>query len=97
MVGRNPYIRLVSGFLDKMVLDRDGHDWPIMRHMNEDLGRDPDLPFDATVESFSEFVHLLSKAASVNQHFESAVTVCGIHFFPYRRALPLFSLAMCHE
>ena len=85
-MGRNPYIRLVSGFLDKMVLDRGGHDWQTMQQMNTDLGRDANQPFEATAESFAEFVRLLLAAPSINQHFQSAVSVCGIGQFPYRCA-----------
>lgn len=86
VIGRNPYIRLVSGFLDKMVVSNDAHDWRIMKRVNLELGRGPGDAFVATVESFSEFVRLLAGAAKRNQHFDTAANVCGIHRYAYRHA-----------
>ena len=86
VVGRNPYIRLVSGFLDKMVISPEGHDWVIMQRVNQDLHRHKNDGFEATPESFKEFVVLMTQATKRNQHFDTAVNVCGMTQFPYRYA-----------
>jgi hypothetical protein len=86
VVGRNPYIRLVSGFLDKMVIKPENHDWVVMQRVNQDLHRHKEEGFEATPESFKEFVVLMSQARKRNQHFDTAVNVCGMTQFPYRYA-----------
>eukprot|EP00892_Ulva_mutabilis_P010954 jgi/Ulvmu1/8230/UM041_0039.1 len=84
VVGRNPYIRLVSGFLDKMVVSNRSHDWVVMGRVNTDLGMPKHSSFTASRESFSDFVHLLQQASHINPHFDTAVNVCYMTYFPYR-------------
>lgn len=85
VIGRNPYIRLVSGFLDKMVVTApSSHDWVVMQRVNQDLHRHKNDVFEATPESFREFVLLMTQATKRNQHFDTAVDVCGMSQFPYR-------------
>ena len=94
VVGRNPYIRLVSGFLDKMVISPEGHDWVIMQRVNQDLHRHKNDGFEATPESFKEFVVLMTQATKRNQHFDTAVNVCGMSQFPYRCATSNIALQL---
>jgi hypothetical protein len=94
VVGRNPYVRLLSGYLDKMVVDGERHDWQIMGRVNRDLGLDESEPFEATAEDFAYFVALLSLAPKRNPHFDSATNVCGINRYPYRYVhLVLYSIS----
>lgn len=95
VIGRNPYIRLLSGFLDKMVVSNGSHDWPIMERVNRDLGLAAAHAFLGTAEGFSEFVRLLARAARRNQHFDTATNVCGIHRYAYRRGTPGTLVSSC--
>ena len=90
----SPYIRLVSGFLDKMVISPEGHDWVIMQRVNQDLHRHKNDGFEATPESFKEFVVLMTQATKRNQHFDTAVNVCGMSQFPYRCATSNIALQL---
>lgn len=91
VVGRHPYIRVLSGFLDKMVwTDDHGKDWPTLRQVNVRLGRGDEELFEATADGFRDFIMMLSKhilaGTPVNEHFEPMVNVCnaqkvGYHYF----------------
>jgi Sulfotransferase family len=68
ILGRNPYVRVLSGFLNKMVMDptvKEPHDMYTLRDTNRALGRPEDKPFDATKQSFSHFLKLLKQNGAV--------------------------------
>jgi Sulfotransferase family len=100
VIGRNPYIRLVSGFLDKLVVG-DFHDWVILRRVYQDLGLPEDYKFEATAESFQDFVVRLSEASHRNPHFDTAVHICNMATISYRYQHPYLppasvDCAHCH-
>lgn len=59
MVGRNPYVRVLSGFLDKMVHDPLRHDQWTYKSTNERLGLHSETRWFNTVLSFQMFVRAL--------------------------------------
>jgi Sulfotransferase family len=74
-LGRNPYIRVLSGFLNKMVIDptvKEDHDMYTLQDTNRALGREESKPFEATPDSFGEFLRLLkvNGAVQINDHFQ---------------------------
>jgi hypothetical protein len=94
ILGRNPYVRVLSGFLNKMVIDpkaNEPHDMFNMQDTNEALGRPKNQEFQATRESFSEFVRLVSQRGTVhiNDHFQQAGLVCDGGQFLYEFYLRL--------
>eukprot|EP00951_Prasinocladus_malaysianus_P010324 scaffold75681_cov46-Prasinocladus_malaysianus.AAC.1 len=75
MFVRNPYARLLSGFLDKCIYPRPGY-W-------ETLIRSYGGPYEATARDFSRFVDQLNTMVGwgtwLNGHFGLHVDHCGIH------------------
>jgi hypothetical protein len=93
-VGRNPYVRLLSGFLNKMVFNphaNEPHDAVNLRDVNLGFGRHPDAFFWGTRESFSQFIDLLIKKGTtdINDHFKQASLVCDGGQFQYEYYLRL--------
>ena len=70
------YIRLVSGFLDKMVPDnRRQHDWRTLYHVNQDLKLPDRHEFASSVADFHRFVRMLNSTDinKINDHFQPQV------------------------
>lgn len=67
-----------------MVVNTQSHDWVIMERVKSDLGVPSKTVFQATKESFTEFVHLLNTTSRRNPHFDTAANVCYMTKFPYR-------------
>eukprot|EP00892_Ulva_mutabilis_P001655 jgi/Ulvmu1/11490/UM077_0039.1 len=79
-LGRNPYIRLVSGYRNKMVFTDGQHDVWTRRLVNRDLGLPDDTEWTDTPADFQSFVRALvamQAFGSINSHFRSAVRVCA--------------------
>ena len=94
ILGRSPYVRVLSGFLNKMVFDpnvKEPHDMYNFHDTNRALGRPIDKQFRATRESFTNFLRLLEKAGTVNinDHFMRAGLVCDGGRWPYEFYLRL--------
>lgn len=100
-VGRSPYTRALSGFLDKMTPSEghDGHphDKHTWQHTNRALGLPLDEVHEASAQGYQRFVRLL--AASVragrpqNGHFVPAAATCRAGVVPYHFALRLEDMA----
>ena len=70
------YVRILSCHLDKMVKDPNkGHDWHTMGVINRQLGNAVDQMFEATPESFADFVRQVRKrgVAEINNHLRMQV------------------------
>ena len=65
IVGRNPYVRVLSGFLDKMVHDPLRHDQWTYKSTNDNMGLHGETRWENTVESFKNFVKVLSVKLSL--------------------------------
>jgi hypothetical protein len=94
ILGRNPYVRILSGFLNKMVFNshaNEPHDAGNMRDVNIALGRLPDAFFQGTRASFEHFIKLVVKTGTtkINDHFKQAVLVCDEGQFQYEYYLRL--------
>lgn len=59
-MGRNPYVRVLSGFLDKMVNDPLRHDQWTYKSTNRNMGLDGETRWDNSIESFRKFVRVLA-------------------------------------
>jgi Sulfotransferase family len=97
-LGRNPYVRVLSGFLNKMVVDpnpSEPHDMYTLKSTNRALGKPETFSFAATRKSFAEFLDLLKQAGTVhiNDHFQQAVLVCDGGQFQYEYYLRLEDMA----
>ena len=94
ILGRNPYVRVLSGFLNKMVIDpkpKEPHDMQTLRDTNRALGRVSNSSFAPTVESFAHFLDLLEERGTIdiNDHFQQAALVCDGGQFQYEYYLRL--------
>ena len=95
ILGRNPYVRVLSGFLNKMVIDKtlnEAHDMWNMKDTNKALGITPeDTSWEPTIESYTQFIKKLQKAGTVeiNDHFQQARLVCDGGQFAYEYWLRL--------
>jgi hypothetical protein len=94
-LGRNPYTRVLSGFLDKMTeQSHRGNDWDTLRMTNIGIGRGEGAGFfEATQDGFREFLQLLTAQVMagkrVNEHFAPMVDVCNMAQVPYHYMLRL--------
>ena len=61
IVGRNPYIKVLSGYLDKMVDNPKRHDQVTYKHVNEHLGVTKNMTWSNDVAGFQAFVRKLSE------------------------------------
>lgn len=94
-IGRNPYLRLLSGFRDKMVANPSRRDTWTSNAVNTHFGLPPETTWEDTPEAFRRFVHALWErgVSSVDTHFQPAVNVCGgAHNFRYDYYLRLEDL-----
>lgn len=94
VIGRHPYTRMLSGFLDKMTwTESHGKDWTTVRQINFRLARGEAELFQATPDGFREFVLMLSKhvlaGTPVNEHFEPMINVCDVRKVQYQYYLRL--------
>jgi Sulfotransferase family len=96
VVGRNPYIRLLSGFLDKMTLPpvrTTSHDWHTHAAQNRAMGLVEGEVHEDSALGFKRFVTLMATAVRggvrQNQHFEAGAQVCRVEEMPYHFALRL--------
>lgn len=94
IIGRHPYTRVLSGFLDKMTWTQShGKDWHTLQHVNLQLGREEAELFDATQDGFRDFLIMLSKlvlaGTPANEHFEPMVNVCDVASVRYHYFLRL--------
>lgn len=79
-IGRNPYVRLLSGYRNKMVVRAGQHDQWTRKYVNQELGVPEDTDWDDTAAGFSAFVRAMStmpRFAAINSHFRSSVRVCS--------------------
>jgi Sulfotransferase family len=67
IIGRNPYVRVLSGFLDKMVHDPLRHDQWTYRNANGAMGLEGQTKWQNTFESFQTFVKVLAVRGIGNQ------------------------------
>lgn len=67
IIGRNPYVRVLSGFLDKMVHDPLRHDQWTYKTTNGNMGLSGDTRWENSVESFKRFVKVLSVTGVAGQ------------------------------
>lgn len=77
-IGRNPYIRVLSGFLDKMITNPGRHDAWTRMNVNKHLQFEPQARWQPSVRDFHSFVRALALRGvdGVDNHFRSAVAVC---------------------
>ena len=89
--GRNPYVRLLSGFRDKMVYNPQRRDQYTVQQVNAHLGEARRARWADTPAAFRTFVHALSARglAGVDFHFQATTEVCadriGLRFDFYLR------------
>ena len=79
-IGRNPYVRLVSGYRNKMVISPRQHDVWTRKLVNRDLGMPEETEWADTAADFRAFVRALAampKFRSINSHFRPSVPVCA--------------------
>ena len=95
IVGRNPYVRLLSGFLDKLVARQLGgaykSQWNLW-NTNEQLGRPRESPFEASPAGFAQFVRALSVRGvtdNINVHWRMTSRACDLHSWRYEYYLQL--------
>lgn len=104
VIGRHPYTRVLSGFLDKMTwTESHGKDWDTVRKVNLQLSKDTEFSrdaadlFEATIEGFHEFLLMLSRKVlagiPINEHFEPVVSVCDAESVEYHYFLRLEDMA----
>eukprot|EP00892_Ulva_mutabilis_P004367 jgi/Ulvmu1/2301/UM013_0149.1 len=94
-IGRNPYLRLLSGFRDKMVDNPTRRDTWTAKAVNTHFGVPPGTKWDNTPLGFRSFVRALWEkgVSAIDLHFQPAVTVCGgAHNFRYDYYLRLEDL-----
>lgn len=79
VVGRNPYVRLVSGYLDKMVHNPKRYDQWTYKAVNRGMGFHEKARWNGTVASFRSFVRSLSHSGvdAVDGHFHEATKFCA--------------------
>eukprot|EP00892_Ulva_mutabilis_P001468 jgi/Ulvmu1/11321/UM074_0036.1 len=82
IVGRNPYVRVLSGFLDKMVVNADRHDQFTHIAVNRHLAFPPHAAWEPSVRDFHSFVRALALRGveAIDNHFRPAVAVCTESF-----------------
>eukprot|EP00892_Ulva_mutabilis_P004683 jgi/Ulvmu1/2587/UM014_0038.1 len=79
VVGRNPYVRLVSGYLDKMVYNPQRYDQWTFKSVNRGMGFAEQARWNGTVASFRNFVRSLAHSGidAVDGHFHEATKFCA--------------------
>lgn len=79
-IGRNPYLRLLSGYRNKMIVQAGQHDKWTRKYVNRDLGVPEDTEWEDTAAGFSAFVRAMDampQFRTINSHFKSSVLVCS--------------------
>ena len=93
VLGRSPYTRLLSGFLDKMTKQDRGNDMYTLKVTNWAIGRGEFDFYEKTKEDFREFltqiISVVKAGKPINEHFAPMVTVCSVHSVPYHYFLRL--------
>lgn len=82
IIGRNPYVRLLSGFLDKMTHNPELADTYTHGAVNRHLGLPPHALWTPTFSSFHSFVRTLARrgVADVDPHFRPVIAACAATF-----------------
>lgn len=82
IVGRNPYVRLLSGFLDKMAHNPDVADTYTHAAVNKHLGLPAAARWAPNPGSFHSFVRTLARrdVAAADPHFRPVVAACATTF-----------------
>lgn len=98
IIGRHPYTRILSGFLDKMTwTESHGKDWSTVAQVNLKLSRGKEELFEATQDGFRDFVLQMSKlifsGSTVNEHFELMAKVCDVAGVAYQYFLRIEDMA----
>lgn len=97
VVSRDPYVRFLSGFLDKMTLQDHGHDWLTMAQQNAVLGRPLDWPYPDSKWAFAEFTRAVAASLGAgvrqNEHFMPALDLCRAGEVRYHYGLRLEDMA----
>lgn len=93
ILGRSPYTRLLSGFLDKMTVQDRGNDMFTLQVTNAALGRGETDFFEDSKESFRDFltqiIAVMKTGTVVNEHFAPMVSVCNVREVQYHYFLRL--------
>jgi hypothetical protein len=97
VLGRSPYTRLLSGFLDKMTRQDRGNDMHTLKATNQDIGHGEYDFFEKTKEDFRNFlskiIAAMKQGKHVNEHFAPMVSVCKVQEVPYHYFLRLEDMA----
>eukprot|EP00892_Ulva_mutabilis_P003586 jgi/Ulvmu1/159/UM001_0163.1 len=103
IISRNPYIRLLSAFLNKMTVPMGQDGYWIVKNVNAALGMPPTKVWQATRPSFHEFVTALLRrkhgVAHLDPHFRLALRACsyGINYEYYLRIEDMAQWLPCME
>lgn len=86
-IGRNPYTRLLSGYLDKMVWHSEYMEFHTLQRVNSQLGMPQQHLWGDSAESFALFARMLANALRagrvINEHFRPQAQFCSMPSFPY--------------
>ena len=93
ILGRSPYTRLLSGFLDKMTRQHRGNDMFTLQVTSAAIGRGEFDFYEKTKDDFRDFliqiISVIKAGKPINEHFAPMVTVCNVRAVPYHCFLRL--------